>query len=200
MLATAILFCWHYKPFSLWVWHGIVCLNFNFLISKLDHVSKYPSNYARGKLGWSKPFHSWFSNYEHGIDQMDLSKKHVQLILLLLLPRLAIMIIIIIIKENYFCKKIIITITKNVWQSLTHSPLGVVVSPLSEYLWIIPNYGSPQCLTSLPPSKRSWTNCGNIIDASHTTSYVLNSRAHTSPHPKPFHYRFSYFFQGSPPI
>jgi len=32
-------------------------------------------------------------------------------------------------------------------QSLVYSPLGVIVSPRSEYLWNTPpNYWSPQCL------------------------------------------------------
>jgi len=34
---------------------------------------------------------------------------------------------------------------------------------------------SPPCLTAPPPSERSWTNCGKIIDVGRTTSYVLNS-------------------------
>jgi len=29
--------------------------------------------------------------------------------------------------------------TRNAWQSLGYSPLGVVVSPPSEYLWNTPN-------------------------------------------------------------
>ena len=65
--------------------------------------------------------------------------------------------------------------TRNAWQSLAYSLLGVLVSPPSEYLWNTPNDWSPQCLTALPPSKRSWTNRGIIIDAGHTNSYVLNS-------------------------
>jgi len=36
--------------------------------------------------------------------------------------------------------------TRNAWQSLAYSPLGVVVSRPSEYLWNTPNYWSAQCL------------------------------------------------------
>ena len=36
-----------------------------------------------------------------------------------------------------------IIITRNVWQRLVYSPLGVIVSPRSEYLWNTPNYWWP---------------------------------------------------------
>jgi len=45
--------------------------------------------------------------------------------------------------------------TRNAWQSLADSPLGVVVSSSSEYLWNTPNYWSPQCLAASPPRERS---------------------------------------------
>jgi len=41
-----------------------------------------------------------------------------------------------------------IRITRNVWQSLAYSQLGVIVSCPSEYLWNAPNYWSLQCLTA----------------------------------------------------
>jgi len=47
------------------------------------------------------------------------------------------------------------------------------VSPSSEYLRNAPNYWSPNSLTTLPPSKHSWTNRGKIINASHTNFYAV---------------------------
>jgi len=49
---------------------------------------------------------------------------------------------------------------ENAWQTLVYSPLGVVLSPPSEYLWDTPNYWSPQCLSAPPLSERKWTNRG----------------------------------------
>jgi len=41
--------------------------------------------------------------------------------------------------------------TKNAWQSLAYSPLGVIVLPSNEYLWNTPpNYWLLQCLTATP--------------------------------------------------
>jgi len=65
--------------------------------------------------------------------------------------------------------------TRNAWQSLVYSLLGVVVLAPSEYLWNTPYYWSHQCLTAPPPSERSYTKRGKIIDAGHTNCYVLNS-------------------------
>jgi len=42
-------------------------------------------------------------------------------------------------------KKINYERTRNAWQSLVWSPLGVIVSPPGKYLWNTPNYWSP-CL------------------------------------------------------
>jgi len=53
--------------------------------------------------------------------------------------------------------------------------IGIVMLPPSEFLCNAPNYWSPQCLSALPSSERIWTKHGKIIDAGHTTYYILNS-------------------------
>jgi len=58
-------------------------------------------------------------------------------------------------------------------QRLAYSPLGVVVSASSEYLWKTLNYWSPQCLTAPSHSERELSVI-TIIDAGRTTSYALN--------------------------
>ena len=72
---------------------------------------------------------------------------------------------------DYF---VLLLVTWNAWQSLAYSPFCVVVSPHSEYLWNTPNYWLPQCVRGAPRSRHSWTNRGQVTDAGHTNSYVLN--------------------------
>jgi len=67
------------------------------------------------------------------------------------------------------------TKTRNVWQSLAYSPIGVVVSLFIEYLWNTQNYWSLQCLTAPPQVNVGWTKHSKIIDPSRTTSCVQNS-------------------------
>ena len=43
------------------------------------------------------------------------------------------------------------------WQSIAYSPLGVVVSPPSEYLWNTPSYCSLQFLAAKSHRERSWS-------------------------------------------
>ena len=50
---------------------------------------------------------------------------------------------------------------ENAWQSLAYSPLGVVVSPPSEYLWKTLTYWSPECLTAPSHCEHRWTKRGN---------------------------------------
>ena len=53
------------------------------------------------------------------------------------------------------------TKTRNAWQSLVYSPLGIVVSPPSGFLWKTLTYWSPECLTAPSHSEHRWTNRGN---------------------------------------
>ena len=62
-------------------------------------------------------------------------------------------------QQSAICKN------RNAWQSLAYSPLGVVVSPPSEYVWNIPNHWSSMCLTASRSNERSWTQRGKIVDA-----------------------------------
>ena len=65
-------------------------------------------------------------------------------------------------------------ITNKLYNAWSYSPLGVVLSSPSEYLWITPNCWSPQCVKAPPPNERSWTNHRIIIDAGRNNSYVLS--------------------------
>jgi len=64
--------------------------------------------------------------------------------------------------------------TRNAWQSLAYSPLGVVVSPPSEYLWDTPLITDHHSADNSFQAN-SWPKCGKIIDAGRASSYVLNS-------------------------
>jgi len=64
--------------------------------------------------------------------------------------------------------------TRNVWQSLAYSPLGVVVSPPSKYLWNTPNYWSPECITDHPIVKMG----GNDYQRRPYTFFRLKLRSH----------------------
>jgi len=67
--------------------------------------------------------------------------------------------------------------TRNEWQSLVYSPVGITVMPAYEYLWKTHNYWSPQCLTASLPSKLSWTNRNKMIPYGTWVSVVVKSVA-----------------------
>jgi len=62
---------------------------------------------------------------------------------------------------------------RNVWQSLQYSPLGVIVSAPSEYLWKTLTYFSPECLTPHP--------LANIDELSMATIIINSGRTVLSP-------------------